>query len=397
MVRISRDFGFFWVSQTLSVAGDSFSYIALPLLVLHATGSVTQMGLLTGVGGVAAVVAGIFAGHLVDRYDRRRLMIGADLVRALLYAAVPVAWAFSPQVWLLYVVVPLGAALGKVFQVAYVTAIPALVEKERITEANGRLYATYSGAAVAGPMLAGVLSASAGPVAAVAVDAATFAVSALGLVFVRLRASGASEPARGGFLAGVRFLWRHPVLRPLTLALALLTFLMMALTDLFIYRLKHDLGQSDAVVGVAMAASAAGSVLASLVVARARRTLGFGVSWLGSYVLCGIAVALLAVTGAVPAIALLITAYSLGTGVAGICSMSLRQEVTPEPLLGRVTSAFWTIHTAPGPIGAALLTTAAAAYGTPAVFAATGAVFLVLAGAAALTPVRRSRPEEATA
>ncbi len=66
-----RNFSIFWAAQTLSVAGDSFAYIAVPLLVLRATGSVAQMGLLTGAGGAASVGAGVFAGVLADRLDRR--------------------------------------------------------------------------------------------------------------------------------------------------------------------------------------------------------------------------------------------------------------------------------------------------------------------------------------
>ncbi|MCG5434879.1 MFS transporter, partial [Micromonospora sp. PSH25] len=68
-----RAFGTYWVAQSLSAAGDSFAYLAVPLLVLQATGSVAQMGLLTAVAGAASVVAGIFGGVLVDRYDRRTL------------------------------------------------------------------------------------------------------------------------------------------------------------------------------------------------------------------------------------------------------------------------------------------------------------------------------------
>ena len=98
-----RDFGIFWAAQTLSVLGDSFALIALPLLVLQATGSVARMGLLTAVGGAAAVAAGVFAGVLVDRVDRRRLLITCDLVRMVLYGLIPLVWLFGPRIWLLYV------------------------------------------------------------------------------------------------------------------------------------------------------------------------------------------------------------------------------------------------------------------------------------------------------
>ena len=110
-----RNFGIFWAAQTLSAAGDSFAYIAVPLLVLRATGSVAQMGLLTGVAGAASVCAGIGAGVLVDRLDRRTLLICCDLARMALYGLIPLAWAFGPHVWLLYLVLPACEAIGMVF------------------------------------------------------------------------------------------------------------------------------------------------------------------------------------------------------------------------------------------------------------------------------------------
>ncbi|MER7186333.1 MFS transporter, partial [Streptomyces hyaluromycini] len=118
-----RDFGFFWLAQTLSVLGDSFSLIALPLLVLQATGSVAQMGLLTGVGGAAMVLAAVFAGVVVDRADRRKLLIACDLVRMVLYGLVPLVWLAGPRLWLLYVVLPLCEAVGMLFAVGYVTVV----------------------------------------------------------------------------------------------------------------------------------------------------------------------------------------------------------------------------------------------------------------------------------
>lgn len=195
-----RTFGTYWVAQSLSAAGDSFAYLAVPLLVLQATGSVAQMGLLTAAAGAASVAAGIFGGVLVDRYDRRTLMIVADLTRLVLYGLVPLAWLAGPQVWLLFVVLPICEAAGMVFQVAAVTAVRNLVDRDRLTEANGRLQATYAAAAVLGPLLAGVVSARFGPSTAIAVNAASFALSAAGLWLIRLRpapADGVASVATG--------------------------------------------------------------------------------------------------------------------------------------------------------------------------------------------------------
>src|SRR5437763_12096556 len=92
-------FNIFWFGQLLSALGDAFAMLAMPLLVLQATGSVAQMGLVTGTFGIAQLLAGIFAGALVDKVDRRRLMILCDLGRLLVYAMVPLGWLLAgPQI-----------------------------------------------------------------------------------------------------------------------------------------------------------------------------------------------------------------------------------------------------------------------------------------------------------
>ncbi|MDI5943834.1 MFS transporter, partial [Micromonospora sp. DH15] len=164
-----------------------------------------------------------------DRFDRRALLVGADAARMLLFAVVPLVWwlAPTPPVWPLFVLLPLAAAIGMVFQVAAVTAVRGLVDGPELTRANGRLHAGTALAAVAGPALAGAVSGWWGPAGALAVDAASFGVSGALLTLVRLparRAATAAAAGRAGpwaeFLAGARCLWRHRVLRPLT---ALLT------------------------------------------------------------------------------------------------------------------------------------------------------------------------------
>ncbi|WP_346124300.1 MFS transporter [Micromonospora coerulea] len=405
-----RDFGTYWIAQSLSAVGDSFAYIAMPLLVLQATGSVARMGLLTAVAGVASVGAGVFGGVLVDRYDRRRLMITADLARLVLYSLVPLAWLAGPQVWLIFIVLPICEAAGMVFQVAAVTAVRNLVDRDRITEANGRLQATYAAAAVGGPLLAGVVSARFGPTAAIAINAASFALSAAGLWLVRLRQpvrSGGGPVGDGGavaaggaigaagrerplaeFLAGARFLWRQPVLRSLTVLLSVFIFLTFGFTDVLIYHVKHDLGGSDGTVGTVLGLAALGTIAGALLAAPLRRRRGFGVTWVGAISLCGLAILGIGVAGTVPAVTALTAVYLCGVSVGGICSMSLRQEITPDHLLGRVTSAFWSTHYSLGPAGAAVLTWATGRYGVTPVALVAGVGCLLVAIAGLCTPIR---------
>ncbi|WP_306336670.1 MFS transporter [Streptomyces sp. KL118A] len=412
----NRNYRIFLVIQTLSALGDSFSFVAIPLLVLHSTGSVVQMGLVTGLTGVASIVTGLFAGVIADRFDRRRLLMLADVARCLLYALIPLVWLFATPMWLIYTVVPLTGGFAMLFQVTYVTVVPAIVEPDQIIRANAHLYGSYAVATVGGPTLAGLVAAAFGPVAAIGIDAATFAVSAAGLLLVRLRPTprptegkragqeqergtgrGAERAGvRGEFLAGFRFLWAHPVLRPLTVLLSLFIFLTHGMTDVIIFRVKEDLGHGDGTVGYVLSAGTIGTFIASFLVARLRKGIGFGPSWIGAVTLAGIAVGCLGLTGSVPVIGALSATMLLATGVAGICSMSLRQEVTPGHLLGRVTAAFWTTHYSLGPLGAAAVTAAAAGFGVARVCLAVGAGVVCVALSGTLTGIVRAEVSRAS-
>lgn len=401
----NRNFRNLLIVQTLSALGDSFSYVAIPLLVLHTTGSVAQMGLVTGLTGAASIVSGVFSGVIADRVNRRALLMACDIARCVLYAAIPLAWLLHPQLWLIYLAVPVAGVFSMLFDVTYVTVVPAIVEPGQITAANGRLYASFAIAGVGGPMLAGLVSGLYGPSVAVGVDAASFAVSAVGALFIRFLTEGGETPARTGsaarptprgsarreFLAGAHFLWVNPVLRSLTVALSVITFLTYGLTDLIVYDVEHALHHADSTVGYVLAAATVGTFIGSAVTARIRNRLGFGGSWIGSWALSGLAVACLGLVSSVAAVAVLAAVAFLSSGVGGICSMSLRQEITPAHLLGRVTAAFWTIHSALAPLGAALLTALAAGYGVTPVFLGSGLAVTLTAVAAVRTPIWQLR------
>ncbi|MEV0716933.1 MFS transporter [Asanoa sp. NPDC050611] len=390
-LRKDRNFLLFWVLQTVSVAGDSLTTLAVPVLVLQHTGSVFQMGLVTATIGVAWLVSGVLSGSVVDRLDRRTVMIACDVARAALYALVPLVWLAAPHVWVLYVAMPLGAAAGMLYQVGYITAVPALVDRAQITQANGLLSASFAAAGVTGPAIAGALFTVLDPAWVIGIDAVTFGLSAVAMSFVKLRprvGSPAHESPIRGFVTGVRFLWRQPVLRTLTLLLCGVIFLTYAMDDLLIYRLREDLGQGGGAVGAVFAIGAAGTIVAGSVVAVLRRRLGFGACWIGAYALTAVALAGAGSAPVVPVLAGLLAVVMFCQGVAGTCSMSLRQEITPDHLLGRVTSAFWTIHYLPGPLGAPLVTFAASRFGVPAVTLVLALGLGVIALVAAFSPLR---------
>ncbi|WP_159402133.1 MFS transporter [Streptomyces katrae] len=401
----NRDFTVFWLGQALSVLGGSLSLVALPMLVLAATGSLVQMGLITVVTGVSGILTGLFAGHVADRCDRRRLMVACDLLRAVLLGAVPLLWLTAgPLMWPLYVLTALVTALKTVFDVAYVSAVPQLVGAGELTAANSRLMGTFALGTLAGPVVAGFITAGAGGEWALGIDGATFLVSAVSLRWVTFgrhappagetAARAAAAPAGGlreVFTVGFRFLWGHVLLRPLTVLLTLLTFVTMGATDLLVYRVREDLGRDAATLGYVIALSGLGVVAAALAAGRLRRVLGFGPCWLGTVGLIAVSVAGIGLSRSVPVIAVLAAVFMFGMTLGGITSMTLRQEVTPDELLGRVTSAFWTVHNAAGPVGAAVLTGLGARYGVPAVSVAGGVLCLLILGAGLATPLRGAR------
>jgi MFS family permease len=395
----NRSFALFWGGQTLASLGSSFALIAMPLLVFQATGQVVQMGLVTATFTISQLVAGVFAGQLIDSFNRRSLMIVCDASRALIFATIPLAWLLvGPQIWLIYVVTALGAMLGMIFQVGFVTTVANLVEKEQIITANGYINASMAITAMIGPLLGGVAIEHFGPAIALGAQAAAFAVSALSLLFIRLRPAPAGESAKAedkgmrAMLAGVRFLFAQPVLRAVTVLLLAYGLATGAGLDLFIFHIKNDLHQGGTAIGFVFAASSIGAIIGSLGAGSIRRWLGFGPSYLGATIVSGIPLILVGLASNLYALVALAAFFQLASMVQGINSMSLRQEVTPGALLGRVTSAFWTFSGLMTPLGAALGTVLAANIGAPGTFICMGLLVCVIGAGGICSRARERRP-----
>ena len=390
-----RDFNIYWLGQTLSGLGDAFAAIALPLLVLQATGSLHRMGTLTALVGVAHVVAGLGSGALVDRVDRRRLMIACDLGRWLVYSAVPLVWwLHGPSYWFLVFAGSVGALLGNTFQVAAITAVANLVPRARLIDANGRMHGSYALMFFVGPMLAGEVCQRFGPSTAIAIDCASFLVSAASLTLVRARfaAAGGERERVGfvaGFVAGVRFLWSVPMLRAVTVLLGLSSLLMAGRENLLIYYVKRTLHGDDRAVGRVFALAALGAVLGAWATPAMRARWGFGACWLGAGVLMGAGLLGFGRAGSLAVVAGIAMAVAFGETVRGINTMTVRQEITPDRLLGRVTAAFWALLTVPGALGAEVTSRLAERYGVQAVLPSLGGALVALMVVGSRTPIRR--------
>jgi len=342
------DFLKLWAGQSVSLLGTQVTLIALPLTaVLTLNAAATEMGLLAAVQWLPYLLVGLPAGAWIDRLRRRPIMIWADVARALLLATIPLAaWLGVLSLPHLIGVGFLVGLAGVFFNVAQGSYLPTLVDRSNIVEANGRLALSLSGARIAGTPLAGMLVQALTAPIALAVDALSFAVSALCLAWIRAPEPAPAAPAtRPGLVAevreGLRVVMRHPVLRPIMLALAvsnLADTLMLAVLMLFFTR---TLGLEPASVGLVLAAMGPGSLAGSLLAPRVAGRFGPGPALVLAAALILVGVALVPTSGwfpaaAVPLLMVAFGAIGVGNPLFNVTSASLRQAVTPDALLGRV-------------------------------------------------------------
>lgn len=397
----NRNFNLFWVSQTFDALGDAASMIIIPLLVLDATGSVVQMGLVTATTGITAMVATFFSGIIIDRLNRRKVMINCDIGRTVCYLLIPLSWwLWGPTIWIIYIVAIISAFLTSNFVVAYNTIVPNIVAHNQIHEANGYLQTTSALAYIAGPIIAGFASSLLTPMMSVTVVAGSYVVSAILMVLVNVPKSSADSSESGEtkssrlqeFMAGIRFLLNHRVLRAVTMLLIVFFFVSAATVNLAIFRLKDDLQQSDNVIGIVFGIASCGSILGGMLASTLWRRWGFGPSFLGSVILQGVAIICIGLAPSVAVLTVLATLFTFGFTVRYIATMTLRQEVTPDHLLGRVTSALITLLLVFSPLGTALATVLAERLGTRAVLVFSGAICVGVAIIGFFTSAQTRRP-----
>lgn len=242
-----------WLGQMISVIGDKVNQLALGVLVYASTGSALQMGVVLAISMLPAALFGMVAGALVDRFDHRRTMVGADLARAALVLAVPFV---ADTIVLVYAIAFVLALISLFFEPAKLSLIPQLVEREDLMAANSLDNATVSVAELLGLALAGGVVASVGYHVAFFFDAATFVVSALFVLSIRHRAVAPPAPSApiGHILAealdGLRYVRAHAVLRHL-IPIYAVAAAGVAASFTFIYLLALDSFASGA-AGVAL-------------------------------------------------------------------------------------------------------------------------------------------------
>jgi predicted MFS family arabinose efflux permease len=314
----------------------------------------------------------LFAGVWVDRVRRRPVLVGTDLGRAALLLLVPLgAWFGFLGIELLVGVAVAAGVMTILFDVAYRSYLPVLVERGRLVEGNSKLAATDAAAEIGGPALVGVVVQLITAPLAILIDALSFLWSALMVGLIRKREAQPAKPQRGSgnvreqIGQGMRAVLHHPVLFSLAGYDATKTFFggfYAALYGLFVIR---DLHLGPFALGVAVAAGGVGDLIGALVAGRAARRAGLGAVLIGTAVISGL-VGLLTPLASGPtwrALAMLATGQLVGDMMRSIFivhQISLRQTVTPDHLLGRVNASntFLTLGMLPiGAITAGLLGT----------------------------------------
>jgi MFS family permease len=334
----SAPFRQLWAARTLSSFGDGVTVAALLIYATTVEPSGAKLGLLL-VAEIAPTFLSPLAGALSDRFDRRRVLVGAELAQGLVMTALA---ARMPSFPVLVALVFLRALAATVLRPAVTSAIPVFVEDERLPAANAWLRGGEEGASLAGPLLAGVLAPLLGLRAMFAIDAATFLLGAL--LLLRLpRFQVTREPGDAGLLggsgAGVRYVARHPLPRAIALSLFMFVFFAAIENVPRPFLAQRDLGAGALGVGVLIAAAQLGMILGLFAIGaigrRAER------AHLAPLLVVGMAVYGLGAIATSVAPGLVLAAAGqllsgIGNGVEVGCVDTLLQRAVPKPFQGRV-------------------------------------------------------------
>ncbi|HEY4373070.1 MAG TPA: MFS transporter [Burkholderiales bacterium] len=392
-------------SNLLAQAAEQIGLAAAPLvavLALHAGPGAT--GWLQTAQTLPFLLIAIPAGLLADRMQRRRLMAGAEAMRAaslLLVLALATLGGLSlPLLALLGFV---GACGTVVYGVAAPALVPTLVEREQLPTANARIELARTVAYAGGPALAGLLAGITGAAPAFAFAAALSAAAVVLLAGLREPARGDITPASGNAIddlrEGTRFVFGHALLRPIFLTQVIFAVAFFVLHSVYVPYAVHQLGLPAFAVGATLAAYGGGMVAGALAAPRLMRLLPLGVM-VAIGPLAGLAAAALMACTLLFASAWLagLSYFLMGAGpiLWVISTTTLRQNVTPQRLLGRA-SAINSLSYGARPIGAALGALIGGSLGAGACLIASVIFFGVQAGVILLSPAVRLREQPAPA
>ncbi|MCF3122000.1 MFS transporter [Streptomyces arenae] len=344
-----RDFGLLFAATALGQLGDRIIFLALPLVAIAALHvDEFQVGLLAAMTTGGSLLVGLPAGAWVDRMRKRPVMVFADLARALLLLAIPLAWwADRLTIWWLYAAALVHGVLTVFFDVAYASYLPHLVGRGHLVEGNAKLSAIRSVTSIGGPAAAGPLVGLVGAPTTILASSCGMALSGLLALSIRRhepkpKREPRERPQLGQEIKeGLLFVLRHPVLRGLMLADAIFGLSLATYQAMLLVFLEREAGLQPFGIGLVLSGMGCGALLGALLATTVSRRIGQGrVIWIASLTTCPLTALMpLAAPGwSVYGAAIGLSALSLGGVIRVVAQSSFQQALTPDRLLGRMSA-----------------------------------------------------------
>lgn len=385
---LGRNYWTLWSASAASNLADGVFWTAFPLLAIRLTDSPALIAGVTVVGRLPWLVFVLVAGALADRLDRRRTMVAVQVLRTVVALGIGVAIATGTDTLAMLYVAAFVLGVGEtLFDTAAQSVMPSLVDRDDLSKANGRLYAVeLTMNQFVGPPLGGLLAGLA-IVFAFAGSALAFAFAAVALVLL----TGSFRPERADrttsvvadIREGLRYLLRHRLLRTLALMVGVMNLASSAVFAIFVlYAVAPGpMGLDEVGFGILLTSMAIGSLVASLIVERVEKRLGRATILTLSVVLTAATLAVPGLTANPWLVGASFAVAGLGGVMWNVVTVSLRQRIVPDALLGRLNASYRLLAWGSQPIGAVLGGLIGQALGVQAVFlvAGAGTALLVLA------------------
>lgn len=402
----NRDYMLLWSGQVVSAVGGGMSGIVFPLLILAITisaanplGDTVIAGFAGALSALPYLLFSLLVGALIDRWNRKRIMIISDFFRMLNIATIPIALVLDILTpWQLLVNAFIEGTCFVFFNIAEVASLTRVVNKRQLPQASAQNEVGFIGANIVGPPLGTFLFNSVGRAIPFVLDAVSYGVSMFSLLFIKTEFQG-ERPKEDRHLLreikeGLTWLWHQPLIRFMAFLTGGLNFINAA-TFLIIIVLAKELGASDGDIGFLASIAAIGGVLGAILGGQIQKRFTFGqviiaTGWVAT------ALYFLYLTAPNFIVLGIIMAFSWSIGpIYNVVQFSYRLALIPEHLQGRVNSTFRLLAFGFQPIGAALSGVLLAIIGTVNTLIFYGSVSILLSIATTINShVRNAKPIE---
>lgn len=350
----NRDFMLLWSGQLVSMIGTQVSQLAFPLLVLAVTFSPAQAGIVGALRGLPFALLCLPAGALVDRWDRKRVMLLCDSGRALALGSIPVAlWLNHLSFLQLCLVALIEGTLMTFFSLAEMACLPRVVSKEQLPVATAQNQAIDSTAWLPGPFLGGWLY-GLGRALPLLLDAVSYVCSVLGLLFMRTQFQEEriekSDKIWREIGEGLLWLWRDPILRFLAILYWGLGTPVYGYALILIV-LAQGLHASPFIIGLIFASSGVGSIAGSILTTPLQRRFPFGWLTIWSAWIWAISWLAFAIAPNPLILGIAVAASFIIVPIFNATQLSYRLIITPDHLQGRISSVFRLVAFGGQPLG----------------------------------------------